>query len=269
LSVGAVDLFTRHKFLLDDKNTSLTLAAEGALMVGRTDAALLERAPDGMDVLNWGAAIRATLDYPTWHLVPSFELGLASGDRDAGDANARHFTFDPDYQVGMILFSEVLGRSTAWAVSQARAADPSLQAVTPRGYWLAATNGAITNALYLYPKIVWSPLKGLDLKAAFLWAQAMVPIADPYNSAVGLTDGSAAGGTPRSFRNGPAGKGIGWEIDVGASYKTPAFWQTLAFRLGLQFGYARPGDAFEDARGVGLDPVWKIRAMADLLFGGS
>jgi hypothetical protein len=264
LNVTALDVFTKHTVALDGRGTKLELAGEGAVMFGRTDVTKLVRAPDGMDIQSLGAALRATVDVPIIRLAPSLELGAASGDRDPNDATTRTFSFDPDYQVGMILFQELLGRSSAWAVSTSRAASGALQAVPPTGWWQAATNGAITNALYLYPKLKWTPVKGLDVKAAFLWARSMVPVADPYSTEAGAT----AGGTPRGFRNGAPSNGLGWEVDAGVSYKTPILWSTFALRLGVQFGYAQPGEAFQDANGNQLGGIWKARVLADLLFGG-
>jgi hypothetical protein len=258
LEVTAVDVFTRHKVALDGENNALIVSGEGALIVGKTDAARFERAPGGVDLLGWGLVLRAELDMAQYGLAPSLEMGLASGDRDREDGTSRSFTFDPDYQAGMILFPEVLGRSTAW--SAARMADPALMGTPPKGYDRAVTNGAITNALYIYPRLRYTPIKGFDIRLAFLWARSLVPLADPYNSSVRF------GGYPRSFRNGKPSTDLGYEIDGALSYRTPNFWGPFSFRLGLAVGWCKPGAAFNDADGNGLGSIYKVRAMADLLF---
>ncbi len=258
LTATVVDLFTRHALPLGSKGTRLVLSLEGVVTTGRTDAVRFERAKNGVDLLQLGGVLRADLEVPAYHLVPSFELGLASGDKDSRDGTARGFTFDPDFQAGMILYKQVLGRMSAWAVS--RASDPALSATPAKGYEQALTNGAITNSLYVYPRLKWSPMKGLDIRLAFLWARSMVPLVDAYSASV------KNGGYPRSYRNGPPSTDLGWEIDGGISYKTPNFWGPFFVRLGLQGGWCKPGAAFADTNGKGLGAVWEARVLADLGF---
>jgi len=258
LEATAIDLFTKHGVALDGNGNRLNVAAEGVLQVGSTDAFRGDRAHDGVDVLAWGVAIRADVEVPRYRLVPGIELGVASGDADREDGTSRAFTFDPDYRVGMILFPELLGRTSAWSAS--RIADPSLQGAPSKGYDLALTNGAVTNALYLYPRLKITALKGLDIRFAFLWARALANVTDPYNANV------FNGGYPRGYRGGRPSKDLGYEVDVGLSYTTPNIWGPFALRFGLQGGWARPGAAFDDAEGNALGSIYKIRVMADLTF---
>lgn len=258
LQATAVDLFTRHSVALGSKGARLNVAAEGVVQVGRTDAFRGDRAHTGVDVSAWGAAIRAEVELPRYRIVPGLELGVASGDADREDGTSRAFAFDPDYRVGMILFPELLGRMSAWSAS--RIADPSLQGAPSKGYDLALTNGAVTNALYLYPRLKFTALKGLDIRLAFLWARALAAVTDPYNANL------SNGGYPVGYRGGRPSKDLGYEIDVGVSYTTPKIWGPFAFRLGLQGGWAKPGAAFDDANGNALGAIYKIRAMADLTF---
>jgi hypothetical protein len=151
-----------------------------------------------------------------------------------------------------------------------RVSDPNLVQTPIKGYKLAATNGSITNAVYLYPKLRWWPIPGggkwsdLEVRLAFLWARGVVPVADPFNSA--RNGGYAAG-----YRVDPAllggraweGRTLGYEVDGGLSYTVPLHGD-VALHVGLQGGLLVPGDAFHDANGAGLDPIWKVRALADL-----
>lgn len=258
LEVTAIDGYIKNKLILDEHKTALILQAEGALFVGETDAAVFDRAEDGLDILSGGFAFRAGLDVPCYGLFPSLELGLANGDADRQDDVNRAFTFDPDYMVGMILFPEVLGRTSAWSVYRSALGDVVDQPT--KGYDLAVTNGGVTNAVYLYPRLRYSPIKGLDLRVAFLWARSLTALGDPYNSQV------LGGGFPISYLGGKAGYNVGYEFDAGFSYKTPKFWKTFAFKLGLMGGWARPGDAFTKADGSQIGDLYKFRAMVDLLF---
>lgn len=258
LEATAIDLFTRHSVALDGAGTRLNVAAEGVIQVGHTNAFRGDRAHSGVDVLAWGAVVRAEVEVPKYRITPGLELGLASGDADREDGTSRAFSFDPDYRVGMILFPELLGRTSAWSAS--RVADPTLQGMPSKGYDLAITNGAVTNALYLYPRLKITAAKGLDIRLAFLWAWASAAVSDPFNANV------ANGGYPVGYRGGRPSHDLGYEIDVGVSYTTPKIWGPFAFRLGLQGGWAKPGAVFDDANGNALGAIYKIRAMADLTF---
>ncbi len=270
LHVTLVDVYGKHTFALDSADTTMTVAAEGVVTTGRTDAASFERARDGLDILTWGLVARATVDAPSVGLRPSLEFGVASGDGDMQDGRMTQFTMHPDYQVGMILFQDVLGRMSARATD--RVSDPSLLNDPTKGYKLAATNGAITNALYLNPKIRWwlfpdhTGWKDVEIRLAFLWARALQPVADPFNTA--RNGGYAAGYLvdPAKTAGATAGRNLGVEVDAGVSYRIPLYGDNLALRLGLQFGLLKPGDAFDDAAGNAMGVVYKVRAMTDLVW---
>jgi hypothetical protein len=258
LTATAIDAYTKHAVAVDGKGTKIVVEAEGAMLVGRTNAVRFERAPDGVDVRSYALAVRAAAHAPSANLVGSLELGFASGDKDPRDGTARGFSFDPDYQAGMILFQEVLGRSSAWAAD--RASSTALSAVPAKGWERAATNGSVTNATYLYPRLTWSPMKGLDIRLAFLWARAPAPVVDPYSASV------KNGGYPRSYRNGAPSTDLGWEIDGGLTYDTPKIWGPFFLRLGLMGGWCKPGAAFRSDKGEALPGLYALRALAELRF---
>jgi hypothetical protein len=259
LEATVVDLYTRNVVPLGSNGVKLILSGEGVVTTGHTNAVrFVERARDGVDLLQMGMVLRAELELPKVNLFPSFEIGLANGDRDSRDGKARAMVFDPDFQAGMILFRQVLGRMSAWAVS--RAANRGLYSEYPKGYDQALTNGAITNALYVYPRLRWSPMKGLDLRLAFLWAQGLAPVVDPYGASI------YNGGYPKSYRNGRPSKDLGWEIDGGISYRSPKFWGPFFAKLAVQFGWCQPGEAFADASGNKLGGIYQIRTQVELGF---
>ncbi len=263
IEVTTVDLFTRHRFMFSPAH-SLKLELEAALAAGSSSRALNPRAPDGADVLGWGAVARATYTYSMGSdkgvdrgIDASLEFGVASGDPDTGDSDDYAFSFDPSYQVGMILFQDVLGRSTAW--SAARASDPSLGYEPQAGWRYSVSNGAVTNALYVHPQFRFYPVKGLDIRVGFLWARALSPVASYYNSLLN-------GGYPLSFRDGPASRDLGLELDGGVYYTTPAIWKTLAVKLGVTAGWCLPGAAFTSADGTGPGNLFKVRLGVDIVF---
>lgn len=268
LRVGVVDVYGRHELSLDWG--TLELAAETAMMIGHTDAASFERARDGLDILSWGALGRIVLDAPSVGLRPGVDFGVAWGDDDSQDGVSHAFSFNPDCRMGMILFEEVLGRMSARATD--RVSDPALVQTPIKGYKLAATNGAITNAVFVYPKIRWWPIPGysrwrdLELRLAFLWARGVTPVGDPFNTA-------RNGGYPAGYRVNPAllggrswnGKTLGYEVDGGLSYKVPLGEET-SLHLGVQAGIFIAQEALDDASGAALDTIFKVRALADLVW---
>ena len=272
LHVTLFDAYGKHTFPLGSGTTTMTIAAEAVVTTGRTDAASFDRARSGLDILTWGLVARATVDVPSVGLRPSLELGLASGDGDLQNGKMTQFTMHPDYQVGMILFQDVLGRMSARSTD--RVSDPTLMNEPTKGYKLAATNGAIANAVYLNPKIRWwlfadhTGWKDVEVRLAFLWARALEPVADAFNTA--RNGGYAAGYLvdPAKVASGraTAGKNLGVEVNAGVSYRLPLHGDDLALRLGVQFGLLKPGDAFDDAFGNSMGVVYKVRAMADLLW---
>ncbi len=265
LRVVVLDAAFRHTITLDSRGTSVHVEGEGAYALGRlefADGGGPPRARDGADIRQWGAVLRAMAFIPDAGLEPGVEAGVASGDADPMDHVGRAFRFDPDYQVGMILFQEVLGRMSA--LQTERVSDPALLYKAPSGYKMAATNGAITNAVYVYPRVRYWPLPDLELRLAFLWARGLAPIVGAYNTA-------GHGGYPLGYRVDPRrwthGKweerDLGMEVDGGVSF-TVRLRGRERLRLGVQGGWCRPGAAFRDEEGGRMPSVFKVRLLADL-----
>ncbi len=256
LQVVALDAYAKHDVALDARGTKLSIAAEGAALLGSTDVARLERARDGLSIRGFAAVARGTVDVPFLRLIPSLEIGFASGDGDPQNDRNDAFATDPDYTVGMILFREVLGRMSARGAE--RVADPSLSSRPVKGYDLTATNGAVTNAVYLFPKVRWRPIEDLELRAAFLWARAVAAVSSPFDTAQN-------GGSPASYRGAKDARDLGFEVDFAVAYRIP-LKDSLALRFGAQAGVLKPGAAFDDAAGNGMDPIWKVRVLADVVW---
>ena len=72
------------------------------------------------------------------------ETGWASGDGNNGDETARSFSLHSDYNVGLVLFDEVLPSLQARSVE--RLADASLSAVPAPGLQYAVPQGGVNNS---------------------------------------------------------------------------------------------------------------------------
>ncbi len=265
LKVVALDAAFRQVVTLDSRGTVLTVEGEGVFAFGSlrfSDGGGPPRAKNGADIRQWGAVLRAEVHVPDAGLRPGLEAGVASGDADPTDDVGRAFRFDPDYQVGMILFQEVLGRMSA--LDPERVSAPDLLYKAPSGYKMAATNGAVTNAVYLYPRVRYWPFPEVEAQLAFLWARGLAPVGGAYHAA-------GHGGYPLGYRVDPRSwtrgkwteRDLGMEVDAGIAY-TVRFGGRERLRLGVQGGWCRPGAAFRDANGDRLPSIFKARVMADL-----
>ncbi|MBI3181225.1 MAG: hypothetical protein HYZ28_03680 [Myxococcales bacterium] len=190
-----------------------------------------------------GAALELSA---TVRSVQSFlDIGYASGDQNPFDDRIEGFRFDPDYNVGLVLFEEVLGWQSARA--SARAADPMLVGRPPEGVDLLPTRGAVTGAWYVFPRARVAASDWLDLYGGPLLAYSTARLVDPFNTQL-------AGGEVRNSLGGPPMSFLGTELDVGAQ----ARWKPLRELLvtgTAEGGLFLPGDAFADAKGGTMPPV--------------
>jgi hypothetical protein len=111
-----------------------------------------------------GAVLEADLDLNPWSL--GVQAGLATGDgRD--DQGLRTFTFDRDYSIGLMMFEQPMPVLAATAPNEVNQG---------RSYEAAITGNAISNALFLKPRLRRSLIEGLDAEVSWLGARtAKVP----------------------------------------------------------------------------------------------
>ncbi len=137
------------------------------------------------------------------------EVGQAPGDDSATDENFTGYNLHADYNVGLLLYEEVLAARSARAWGE-----------DARGLW---SNGGVTNSRYVMPKVRWRPLEGLTLIGAFLWARAN------QNDAVMWAE---------TREPDPVDLNLGWEMDLAARYD---FAGRAHFKV--EAGYFVPGRA--------------------------
>ena len=175
--------------------------------------------------------------------VASIEWGWASGDADPNDGTTKRFRFDPNHNVGLILFDEVLAWKTARAATAA--SDPALSQRPSPGVELLPSNGGIFGATYINPTILVRPVRKLDLKFGAVIAQSTADFVDAVELGTGGTFENFDGGDPRSHD-------LGIELDAGFEYRQPLDYN-MTLQLGAQGGIFFPGNAFADAAGNRLD----------------
>lgn len=253
LEAQAYDLFVEWRHDFESLHARLTVGVEAALIVAETTRAALEQAPTGVDVMGFGGVLRSELTFEEYGLGARLEVGYASGDNNRNDDLVRSFSFDPGYHVGMILFQEVMSRISANTVDRIR--DPAISGSPPKGVELVATEGSVTNAIYLNPILRWKSTFGLGIDFGVLAAWAAADVIDPWVS--------AQNGGYNFNHLGKAmdsdSRYLGTEIDGGLHY-TIGVREAVDFLIGVRAGLLVPGGVFDAPDGgSALGNVFKVR----------
>lgn len=165
------------------------------------------------DVDIWGYVARA--GYQNKLLTAYLEHGYAEGDDSASDEHFTGRALHPDYNVGLVLYEEILSRVTATTWSD-----------EAKGLW---SNGGVYNSRYLYPTVKVHPKENVEIDAAFLsaWPDK------PNGSQILCREGDKVDCAQYLATK----KAIGWEADLGAKLK---FHDHMNFSL--EAGYAHVTD---------------------------
>ncbi|HEY6562666.1 MAG TPA: hypothetical protein VI072_35615 [Polyangiaceae bacterium] len=227
---------------------------EVAYLVGETGESRIAAGEDGQgreDYRALGAAARVGFVHTRGvgaerfgRFVTQLEWGWASGDANPDDGVHRRFRFDPNYNVGLILFDEVLAWKTARAANIAR--DPDLDLERGPGLRRLPSNGSVFGASYVNPTFVFRPLATLDLKLGVLVAQATSDIVDPVQAVTGSTHRNYDGGNMHDHD-------LGLELDGGIEYRYRIPAVPAVLQLGAQAAVLFPGNALADVNGNRLD----------------
>ena len=89
-------------------------------------------------------------------VIAIFEVGYASGDDNVVDEKFTGRAIHPDYNVGLLLYDEILSRVTAASFTDAAA-----------GLW---SKGGVYNSRYIYPHLKYRPTDNLEIIGAYLLA---------------------------------------------------------------------------------------------------
>lgn len=215
------------------KGGSFKAQGEYVWVRGHSDVGRMATNPGGYKVDTQGAAALAEVHQDMFGF--RVETGLAQGDSNPYDKTFGAFTFNPEHQVGLIAFSEMIKDLTA--AGAYNMTDPSLLAKAPSGFKSLTSNGGVSDAIYLYPGISLKPWSFLEFRTAVLFAWADKPMYDLY-----ATD--LSGGQLKSPLGGDAGNYIGTEYDLGLFSDVELAKGGPRLRLFAQFGIFFPGSAF-------------------------
>jgi len=215
--IGVLDVFGELDRVVGP--IRVRVGGEAAGIDGHTNRAETVASLDGLDVLSAGATgyvgVAATrqlrlVDAHTgastgdvW--AAKVRGGWASGDGDPDDGRSNDFTFDRDYDAGMLLFDEQMGAIEA--ANYALISDPANTGHTPDGADLSVTEGSFRRAVFVQPVVEVSPLAWLGVRAGVMAAWATAPIAQPFYT-------YRNGGVPANYLDQPtSGRALGTEVD--------------------------------------------------------
>ena len=218
----------------------LRLQGEGAVIVGRTSLAPTPTFAEH-DVLQGAAVVRARWAEGATGLRAEIDGGWFSGDDNLDDVSQNAFKANPNFQQGILLFSQVLG----WQSGRARvtAADPRYSGYPSADLDRIATGGSVTSAVTAFPKIGYRFCKCLEVYGGALLAWSPRTPVDPFSTR------TVGGGAPRNFLSqAPTDSMLGTEFDGGiVGTLAPTGWP-MAVALRAEYAVLLPGGAL-----AGLD----------------
>jgi len=175
--------------------------SSGLALPGTYDPASELPNPLYKDINIWGWAGRTGYIKPEWQGI--FEAGFSGGDDNVADSKFTGRNLHPDYNVGLLLYEEVLARVTARSWSS--------------GALPLWSNGGVWNSLYVFPNASIRPLDGLEITGAYLLAWPHKP--DGTRIRCTKDDEASMGIECADPYDGELAQEIGWETDLAIKYK--------------------------------------------------
>ncbi|HNH47027.1 MAG TPA: hypothetical protein PKY30_08315, partial [Myxococcota bacterium] len=179
----------------------------------------------------WGYVVRA--GYQNRTFTGYLEHGYASGDPNVADADFTGRPLHPDYNVGLLLYEEIIARSTA-----------TVWGPDAKGLW---SNGGVYNSRYIFPTVKYRPLDNWELLGGFL--MAWPDKADGSRIRCSPDDPVPEGQDPNRWKDkcNASADMLGYEVDLAVKHK---FHDHINFTM--EGGYAHVTDRIP-LSSVGLD----------------
>ncbi len=211
----------------------LRLQAEAAAILGTSNLGPTPEYPQH-NVRQGAAVARARYDIGALRL--EFDAGWLSGDDQLDDGTRSAFKANPNYQQGIILFSQVLATQSGRA--RLTASNLQYMAQPAQDIDQLATKGSVTSAVTFFPKIGWKHSDLLEVYGGVLFALAPAIPIDPFSTT------TSGGGQPRNFLgNIPTSSQLGSEFDLGVASTFSRASLPLAFQVRAEYGVLLPGGA--------------------------
>lgn len=203
----------------------IELHAEG---VGRFGGGVLPGEDNEINIASGGAVLDGAVgfDFATLGLI----AGVATGDSSA-DGTRTTFTFDRDYNVGILMFEQPLP-TFATIVAEGDGTD-----IVGRNLSEVVSGRGVSNALFLKPRVQRVVADLVEINASLLWARALA--------------------TPDDQR-----QSYGFEINAGARYIG-----TEHLDIGLTGAVFLPGSWYSEIPGRDLSqPVFGAQLLGRVVF---
>lgn len=189
------------------------------------------------DVNIWAYAAR--LGYKTSDLTAYFETGYAGGDDAIADSNFTGRAIDGDYNVGLLLYDQVL------AIASANTLGESGKALSSKG--------GVYNSRYINPIISFSPIANWEIIAGYVQAWPDRPDGAVIQcTEEDLANADLACGSVPSDKANATENSIGWEVDLALKAR---LHKHILFSV--ETGYAEATDRIK-LENVGLNPEGKF-----------
>lgn len=229
---NVIDLYADAPFALGKSGWKLRLAGEVATIFGRTEKILSFATPDATKISSAAGVLEAEVHAPKDLVAFHLHTGASSstGDPDAGVLH--DFTLDSNYNVGLVLFDEVMG--SIEAATYAQLADPANSGSVPLGADLLVSEGSVRRATWLQPAVVVRPNSWIDLRVGGVFGWSTGPVSQAFYT-------FRAGGVPHNQLNqATSGHWLGGELDWAVAFGrgpgTAPWW--LRPRLQIEGGHA-------------------------------
>jgi hypothetical protein len=175
----------------------LTIRGQSSAIVlpGAYDPTSESSDPLSKEVNIVGYAARMGYVQQNWSAV--LETGYASGDENVADGLFTGRPLSPDFNVGLIIYDQVLANASANTWGESAAA-----------LW---SNGSVYNSRYIHPIIRYSPIPNWELIAGYVhvWPDR------PDGAIIQCAEGDTIDGEPLDCAQyGATASDIGWEFDL-------------------------------------------------------
>lgn len=189
----------------DVGGSDLRTAIEAASFTGFTDRAQTYSAKDGVKIRAASMTGLVGFEPDGLPLEGLLRFGWQSGDGDPDDDVLNELSWDRDFDVGMVLFDEVMGSIDAGTYRQLN--NPEHAGGPPEGVDALVSEGAAKAVLFVQPVLEIEPIDVLSLKVGWLPAWSTRPIAQPFTT-------YRNGGVPQNHEGTTtSGYWLGQELD--------------------------------------------------------
>jgi len=246
--VGVLDAFVDMTAPVSE-NSHIRLAAEAAGVSGKTNRSTSYGSPERL-LIRSGGATGLTM-FHSGGLGFGSAFGYASGDGDPTDNQMNDFTFDRNFDVGMILFDEVTGGIEA--ATYLDLTNPEYAGSPPSGVEASVTEGSFRRASYLQPRIQLEPLSWIEIRGGMVFAWSTAPFNQPFYTV-------RNGGVPvNQLKQETDGYSLGTEIDW--SVRITPFGESLREKIGHAVSVSMQGGHAQLSENLGGENVQRYILM--------